>query len=146
MLVSVEGVGLFRSTNAGRTFSAVGASLLARGVVIEDFENPTSEPIQFSPAFATDHTVYAYGEQSVVRSTDGGDTWQVLDIPAAAKLLGLLTTASRHTDNTGGGLPVGPIAVVGGLVVAGVALVLHRRRSQARFSRHGARSGGRTDP
>jgi hypothetical protein len=38
------------------------------------------------------------------------------------------TPVPRHT-NKGGSLPVGPIAVVGGLVVAGGALVLYRKRS-----------------
>jgi photosystem II stability/assembly factor-like uncharacterized protein len=87
VLVSIAGTGLFRSTDFGRSFEAVGSSLLKRGLVIGDFENPTSSPIQFSPAFASDRTIYAYGQQSVVRSSDGGDTWKVLDIPDASALV-----------------------------------------------------------
>lgn len=86
VLVSVAGTGLFRSTNGGRSFAPTGDSLTEGGLVIADFENPTSSPIQFSPTFATDRTIYAYGQQSVVRSTDGGDSWEVLTIPSAKEL------------------------------------------------------------
>ena len=127
MLVSVSGVGLFRSTDAGRTFSAVGASLLGRNLVIKDFENPTSEPIQFSPAYATDRTVYAFAQQSVVRSRDGGESWTALDIPPAAAFSGkAVSTTGASTD---GGVPVVTIAIAGGLViVAGAGFAAARRR------------------
>ncbi|MDQ1534544.1 MAG: hypothetical protein QOF28_2305 [Actinomycetota bacterium] len=127
VLVSVSGVGLFRSTDAGRTFSAVGASLLERNLVIKDFENPTSEPIQFSPTYATDRTVYAFAQQSVVRSRDGGMSWTALDLPPAAAFRGKASATETSTD---GGLPVVPIAIAGGLVVvvaAGFAAARRRR-------------------
>jgi photosystem II stability/assembly factor-like uncharacterized protein len=126
MLVSVSGVGLFRSTDAGRTFRAVGASLLERNLLIKDFENPTSEPIQFSPAYATDRTVFAFAQQSVVRSRDGGESWTPLDIPPAAAFRGKATATDTVTDS---GLPVVPIAIAGGLViVAGAGFAAARRR------------------
>jgi photosystem II stability/assembly factor-like uncharacterized protein len=130
VLVSVAGTGLFRSTDGGHAFMAVGSSLLDRSLIIGDFENPTSEPIQFSSAFATDRTVYAYAQQSVVRSTDGGDTWEVLDIPAASEFVARSATGPRRPkDGSDDGLPVVPIALVGGLAVAGAAFAVYRKRA-----------------
>ena len=60
VLVSVRGDGLYRSTDGGTTFSEVGTELAASNRVISDYDNPTSSPIQFSPSFAVDGTVFAY--------------------------------------------------------------------------------------
>jgi photosystem II stability/assembly factor-like uncharacterized protein len=90
VLVSVRGTGLFRSTDRGNTFVATGASLIARNILLADFDAPTSQPIQFSPAYASDHTVFAYGQTHVVKSTDGGSTWQVIDLPPAAAVFASL--------------------------------------------------------
>ncbi len=84
VLVSVSGDGLYRSTDAGASFVEVGTDLTEGNRVIADFTNPTSQPIQFSPAFAEDRTVFAYSGPFVVRSTDAGDSWDVLRIPTAA--------------------------------------------------------------
>ena len=141
VLVSVGGVGLFRSTDRGNTFVAVGASLLDHDLVIRDFQNPTSEPIQFSPTFATDHTVYAYAQQSVLRSTDGGVTWTVLDIPPSSEFAGAKLRpgtearprrrrASGANGNGDDGVPVVPIAIaVVVIAAAGAILVAYRRRA-----------------
>lgn len=90
MLVSVSGTGLFRSTDGGGSFRPVGEDLLDDGIVIADFENPTSMPLQYSPDFTRDHTVYGYGQQRAVKSTDGGSTWTVLNIPSSRNIVGLL--------------------------------------------------------
>jgi photosystem II stability/assembly factor-like uncharacterized protein len=84
VLLSIDGVGLFRSRDRGTTFDPVGADLRRRGLVIADFDRPTSVPIQFSRSFATDHTVYAYAQTSLLRSTDAGDHWTVLALPDTA--------------------------------------------------------------
>ena len=83
VLVSLSGGPLLRSTDGGRTFSESGAALTESGQVIADFTNPTGPAIQFSPAYGDDHTVFAYGSQSVLRSTDRGTTWKVLTLPSA---------------------------------------------------------------
>ena len=129
VLVSVAGVGLFRSTDSGRTFTAVGSSLLERELIIGDFENPTSEPIQFSRTFATDRTVYAYAEQSVVRSTDGGNTWKVLDIPPAADFNAPSTLVAKKGSD---GSSVVPIAIIAALMVVAAAFAVYRKRASRR--------------
>jgi hypothetical protein len=87
MLVSIRGQGLYRSTDGGNTFVAVGTALIAANHAVLDFENPASSPIQFSPAYATDQTVYAFGDMDVMRSTDGGVTWVVVPLPSGADFL-----------------------------------------------------------
>ena len=81
VLVSYRGLGLFKSTDGGVTFSEISQPLIETLHVIGDFDNPTSAPIQFSPTFAVDNTVYAIAQREVLKSTDGGDTWSVLGLP-----------------------------------------------------------------
>ncbi len=132
VLVSIAGRGLFGSTDGGRTFTAVGASLLARGLVIGDFENPTSEPIQFSPDFATDRTVFAYAQQSVVRSTDGGNSWAVLDIPPAKDFVAPKLPAGPSGSAKTNGIPVALIALAAAVVLAGATYFGLRRAQHGR--------------
>jgi photosystem II stability/assembly factor-like uncharacterized protein len=87
VLVSVKGRGLFRSTDGGSTFIEVGTSLIADNIAIADFTHATSAPIQFSPVFSLDHTVFAMAANNIVKSTDSGDTWQKLTLPPAARFL-----------------------------------------------------------
>jgi photosystem II stability/assembly factor-like uncharacterized protein len=87
VLVSTRELGLLRSTDGGSTFQAVGAELLDSNHLVADFSNPTSAPIQFSPTFATDRTIFAYAQADLVRSTDGGDSWEVLTLPSGADVL-----------------------------------------------------------
>ena len=87
MLVSATGEGLFRSTNGGRSFREVGKDLIDANHVIADYTNPTGTPIQFSPNFAKDHTIFGYAGQDVVRSTNAGSTWDVIRLPSAAAFL-----------------------------------------------------------
>lgn len=84
VLVSLEGEGVFRSTDGGASYTFVGASLRDALVPVREFAAPTSSPIVFSPTYATDRTIYAFGANRVVRSTDGGTTWSVLGPVASA--------------------------------------------------------------
>jgi photosystem II stability/assembly factor-like uncharacterized protein len=81
LLVSVEGRGLYRSTDRGATWQPTGADLLQEGLVLANFYHATSEPIVFSPNFAQDHTVFGFDETTLVRSTDGGTTWPEVHRP-----------------------------------------------------------------
>jgi hypothetical protein len=87
VLLSAGGSGLYKSTDGGRTFVATGASLIQSNLVIADYEWPTSAPIQFSPSYAVDRTIFGFAEQNIVKSTDGGATWTVLNLPSAAEFV-----------------------------------------------------------
>ena len=87
VLVSALGKGLYRSTDGGTTFAAVGTSLIEDNHLIADYQNPVSMPLQFSPTYARDRTIFGMAQDDIVRSTDGGDSWQVLNLPPAADIL-----------------------------------------------------------
>jgi photosystem II stability/assembly factor-like uncharacterized protein len=73
LMVSVKGKGLFRSDDGGRVFVKIGSDLID--------SNHTIKLIQFSPAYATDKTIYAASDEELFKSTDGGNTWQMLARP-----------------------------------------------------------------
>jgi photosystem II stability/assembly factor-like uncharacterized protein len=87
VLVSVLGKGLYRSTDGGATFATVGTSLIQNNHLIADYENPVSAPIQFSPTYARDRTIFAVAQHAIVKSTDGGGSWQVLNLPPASNFI-----------------------------------------------------------
>jgi photosystem II stability/assembly factor-like uncharacterized protein len=121
LLVSVKGRGLFRSTDAGRSFQGIAPELLENHVVFSSFYHPTSEPIVFTPGFAEDRTVFGIAEERVYRSTDGGSTWTELQVPidthdvdAAAAPAPLLESArfeGRSGDDRGFDTPIGRLSV-----------------------------------
>lgn len=86
VLVSSHDRGLLRSTDGGRSFRAIGSQLLDANHLVVDFSNSTSVPIQFSPSFAADRTIFAYAQTHVLRSTDGGDSWDILDLPSGDRV------------------------------------------------------------
>jgi photosystem II stability/assembly factor-like uncharacterized protein len=99
ILLSVRGAGLFRSTNRGASFAGVG-SLITQNVQLADFNSPTSTPLVFSPTYGVDRTIFGFGDKNVVRSIDGGTTWSVLQLPAAATLLQPPVVASWPTPKS----------------------------------------------
>ena len=80
VLVSLHGEGLFKSTDGGATFAPADVQLFDDGYQVSNFYHPTSEPIVFSPNYATDNTVYVFSEEHLFRSTDG-QTWKPVEIP-----------------------------------------------------------------
>ena len=82
-LVSVRGRGLFKTTDRGTTFQAVGDDSFNLAL-LNNFES-SSIPIQFSPAYEQDSTIYGLGSASseIYKSTDGGKTWSTIAIPQA---------------------------------------------------------------
>ena len=80
-LVSVRGKGLFKTIDSGMNFTQIGNASMA----LARINNVPSSgvPIQFSPTYAIDKTIYAFGAAgaAVFKSTDGGDTWTTLSIP-----------------------------------------------------------------
>jgi photosystem II stability/assembly factor-like uncharacterized protein len=97
MLVSIRRQGLYRSTDGGNTFVSVGTDLYAANHAVLDFENPASAPIQYSPNYAVDQTVYAFGGMDLMRSTDAGVTWTVVPLPTGADFLAPPTIANATT-------------------------------------------------
>jgi photosystem II stability/assembly factor-like uncharacterized protein len=131
VLVSTRADGMLRSTDGGATFQPVGAELLDANRIVADFDDPTSAPIQFSPAFAEDATVFAYAQTDVFRSTDGGTSWSALELPSGREVLeglGEYTPPSTEgaSGDSGGSYvdtPIGKLSVKRGLAAIGVALV-----------------------
>jgi photosystem II stability/assembly factor-like uncharacterized protein len=121
VLVSTREHGLLRSTDGGASFRSIGAELFDANHLVADFSNPTSMPIQFSPDFEADGTIFAYAQTHVIRSIDGGESWEMLNLPAAADVLDSLrtnpTTGSR-AERTWFETPVGNLSVRRILVAA----------------------------
>ncbi|MEO0984424.1 MAG: hypothetical protein AAFY20_02640 [Cyanobacteria bacterium J06639_14] len=88
LIVGVQGKGIFKSTNAGKTFQGIASDLQASNIPLLPFDTvPTSSAsIQFSPSYGEDNTVFAFGSTSadVFKSTDGGNTWNMIAIEKQA--------------------------------------------------------------
>ena len=80
-LISVRGKGLFKTVDGGKIFKKIGddSILLSRITNVPS----ASEPIQFSPTYASDRTIYGFGsaEAELYRSADAGETWEAIAIP-----------------------------------------------------------------
>ena len=126
VLVSTREGGLLRSTDGGVSFLPVGTELIDANHLVADFSNPMSAPIQFSPSFATDRTVYAYAQTDVVRSTDGGESWKILRLPTGDDVLeslGVVPGASANGDEQGWfETPIGNLSVKRVLAAAAAGL------------------------
>ena len=82
-LISIRGKGLFKTTDNGVTFSSVSDSKIELSL-LNNFES-SSMPIQFSPNYKNDRTIYGFGAagSTIYQSTDAGNTWKAIDIPQA---------------------------------------------------------------
>ncbi|MDJ0532706.1 MAG: YCF48-related protein [Xenococcaceae cyanobacterium MO_207.B15] len=85
LMVSVRGKGLFKSLDAGKTFTEVGQDLTNNNHLLSNIYGfplvGASMPIQFSPSYGKDQTIYGYSETEVYKSEDGGNTWLAMAIP-----------------------------------------------------------------
>jgi photosystem II stability/assembly factor-like uncharacterized protein len=73
LIVSVKGKGLYKSEDGGATFDPIGSGLIG--------DNHQITLIEFSPAYAANNTIYAASDEELFRSTDGGETWQIINRP-----------------------------------------------------------------
>ena len=80
-IVSVQGKGLFKTTDNGKTFISLGDSSISLSRM--NRVPSGSMPIQFSPDYALDKTIYGFGsaKTEVFKSTDGGYNWEILILP-----------------------------------------------------------------
>lgn len=135
-LVSVKGRGLFRTSDHGASFAPVGSDLFDRDLVVSTFYHSTTEPIVFSPDYERDQTVFGFAETSLLKSTDRGETWEVITLPVTmhdtsreAAEGGLLETAVFGGSPRGGDddrsfdTPIGRLSVRRVLAAVAVALV-----------------------
>jgi photosystem II stability/assembly factor-like uncharacterized protein len=83
LLISVQGKGLFKSINNGNTFTKVGESLINSNQLFNNFTVPTAVPIQFSPSYRLDRTIYGFSNTELFKSTDQGETWKNITPPKA---------------------------------------------------------------
>lgn len=75
LFAGVWDMGILKSTDGGQLWRPSGISLPDR----------STRKILLSPGFAADKTVLALGSYHSYRSIDGGDTWQILNLPASAR-------------------------------------------------------------
>ena len=81
LMVSLRGKGLYKSVDKGETFAPIGDASLAFSRM---YNVPCAgRPIEFSPNYAKDNTIFGFGtaDTDLYRSTDGGDTWEILQTP-----------------------------------------------------------------
>ncbi|MEO0395939.1 MAG: YCF48-related protein [Cyanobacteria bacterium P01_A01_bin.137] len=81
LMVSLRGKGLYKSVDKGETFAPIGDASLAFSRM---YNVPCAgRPIEFSPNYAEDNTIFGFGtaDTDLYRSTDGGETWEILQTP-----------------------------------------------------------------
>lgn len=83
LIISVKGKGLFKSVNTGTTFFQIANELIDNNHALSAWNEfpPVSTPIQFSPSYAFDNTIYGTSAEELFQSTDGGNTWRIVNIP-----------------------------------------------------------------
>jgi photosystem II stability/assembly factor-like uncharacterized protein len=85
VIASLQGEGLFKSTDGGETFKSIGDPKIP---LVKIHSIPSSGiPVRFSPNYAQDKTLFGFGgaQTTVFRSTDGGETWTSVTIPPHAE-------------------------------------------------------------
>lgn len=84
VLISVRGRGLFKSVDGGQGFVEIAPELIQGNHLLANqvgFPLARSTPIEFSPAYGRDRTIFGFSEARVFRSEDGGETWEALEVP-----------------------------------------------------------------
>lgn len=82
VLIHVQGKGLFKSVNGGQSFVQVAKNLINNNHALATYYGfpSASAPIQFSPSYSVDKTIYGTSAQELFRSTDRGNTWEIVNI------------------------------------------------------------------
>jgi len=120
VLISVRGSGLWRSIDGGERFQPVGSDLIEQNLLASDFDKPTTRPIQFSPGYAEDGTIFVSTITQLYRTIDRGQTWTRVT-PALAEPSPSASAAS---------VPIVWILAVGTALVIVAAGILGWRRTR----------------
>ncbi|MEQ8468879.1 WD40/YVTN/BNR-like repeat-containing protein [Coleofasciculus sp. E1-EBD-02] len=97
-LVTIRGKGVFKTVNGGETFSQIDALIEQNHSLSPLLTISTSSvPIKFSPSYATDNTIYGFGTAGadVLKSTDGGQTWQIISVPRSESQIDNFVTSLK---------------------------------------------------
>jgi photosystem II stability/assembly factor-like uncharacterized protein len=83
ILVSVRGMGLFKSIDGGETFNQVGHDLINDNHSLCHMFGFAGFgiPLWFSPTYAVDNTIYGTSSEELFISTDRGITWTMIKRP-----------------------------------------------------------------
>lgn len=83
LIMSVKGKGLFKSVDSGITFFQIANELIENNHALSALKvfPQVSIPIQFSPSYAFDNTIYGTSAEELFQSTNGGNTWRIINIP-----------------------------------------------------------------
>ncbi|ESA38637.1 glycosyl bnr repeat-containing protein [Leptolyngbya sp. Heron Island J] len=88
IILSIHGKGLYKSEDRGDSFFPIADELIDANYQLSDFSPNffnTGQPIVFSPAFTQDKKIYGYAGENVLKSQDGGNTWEVISLPEDSK-------------------------------------------------------------
>ncbi|EAZ89532.1 WD40/YVTN/BNR-like repeat-containing protein [Crocosphaera chwakensis] len=86
-MVTLLGEGTFKTVDGGQTFSLIDDEQIYLSRI--NTVPSASIPIQFSPSYGTDNTIYGFGsaEPEIYKSTDSGNSWKVIPISSSDKSL-----------------------------------------------------------
>jgi len=98
LLVTIRGKGVFKTVDGGETFSQID-DLIEQNHSLSPLLtiSTSSVPIKFSPSYATDNTIYGFGTAGadVFKSTDGGQTWQIISVPRSQSKIDNFVTSLK---------------------------------------------------
>lgn len=88
LIVSVQGKGLYKSSNKGLTFIRISNELVSKNHLFTNFSYTSSQtdvPIEYSPSYIEDQTIYGFSDTKLFMSSDRGKTWKIIFSPENTK-------------------------------------------------------------
>lgn len=100
-VISVRGNGIFKTVDGGESFTKIGEDLLNHNRLFSHMHHfpAATMPIQFSPSYSFDQTLYGFSGTELFKSTDGGNTWQIATIPEPQVKNAMLYAYARLTNS-----------------------------------------------
>lgn len=102
LVVSVRGKGVYKSIDAGQSFTQIGRQLIDEHQALANFEGFPSEvqTLYFSPNYANDRTLVGSAGRRLYISEDGGVTWKASELHARSHYFSWPLFAYRLVVNT----------------------------------------------